>query len=66
MILLAISGGVILGMLLMAIFIAGDSADLGTTRQALLSDLDYLLKHSNDNVYTSTILRMKKRIKEDL
>lgn len=62
----AIVGGFIAGMMVMAVFILGDSSDLGLTRQALLSDIDYLLKRVPKQEQVKILNRMRKRIKEEL
>ena len=58
--------GATAGILVMAIFISGDYADLGLTKQELLSDIDYLLDKSQDKSSKKALLRMRKRIKEGL
>jgi len=62
----AIIAGFIAGMMFMAVFILGDSADLGLTRQALLSDIDYLLKRVPEQGQVKILNRMRKRIEEEL
>jgi len=58
--------GATAGILVMAIFISGDYADLGLTKQALLSDIDYLLDNTEDKKHIKVLLRMKKYIEEEL
>jgi len=58
--------GATAGILVMAIFISGDYADLGLTKQALLSDIDYLLDNIEDKKHIKVLLRMKKYIEEEL